>query len=73
MQKFLDPNLGKPIDKEFHTYDDNCTISFENVWNEMDHYYQVHWVNYFLAALVLRDALFLHFWSVYDEFIELST
>ena len=33
----------------------------------------MHLINWFLAALVARDALFLHLWSVYDEVIELST
>ena len=39
MQKWLDSSLGHDIGKEYHTYDDDCTISWANIWNEMDHYY----------------------------------
>ena len=38
----------------------------------MDHYYLVHWCDWFLASLVLRDFYILHFWSIFDEFLELS-
>ena len=73
MQKWLDPTLGREISREFHTYDDDCTISLSNIWNELDHYYQVHWANWFLASMVARDSVFLHMWSVFDEIIELSS
>ena len=73
MQKWLDPDLGVSIGKEFHTYDDDCTISLANIWNELDHYYQVHLANWFLVTFCVRDLWYLHFWSVLDEFIELST
>jgi phosphatidylserine synthase 2 len=55
-----------------HTYDDHCEFTLENMWNDMDHYFIVHWVNWFLAAIVLRDAYICHMWSVLDEFLELS-
>lgn len=29
-------------------------------------------VNWFFAALILRDSYLLHFWSILDEIIELS-
>jgi len=38
----------------------------------MDHYFLVHWCNWFLASLVLRDAFVCHMWSILDEFLELS-
>lgn len=38
----------------------------------MDHYYVVHWADWFLASFVLRDAWICHLWSVLDEFLELS-
>lgn len=55
-----------------HTYDDNCELTIEGIWDNMDHYFLVHWCNWFLAAFVLRDAYILHFWSIFDEFLELS-
>jgi phosphatidylserine synthase 2 len=69
---FLDPSLNKKITKGMHTYDDNCELSLEAIWNDMDHYFVVHWCNWFLASLVIRDAYILHFWSVFDEILELS-
>lgn len=55
-----------------HTYDDHCELTLEAIWNDMDHYFLVHWCNWFLASLVIRDAYILHLWSVFDEFLELS-
>lgn len=55
-----------------HTYDDECDFNVTNLWNNIDHYFLVHVVNWFLASLVIRDAYILHFWSIFDEFVELS-
>ena len=55
-----------------HTYDDHCDFHISNLWSNVDHYFVVHLCNWFLAALVIRDAYILHFWSVMDEFVELS-
>jgi len=55
-----------------HTYDDHCDFTLQHLWDDMDHYFVVHWCNWFLASLVIRDAYILHFWSVFDEFLELS-
>mmetsp|Transcript_18900 Transcript_18900/g.13713 ORF Transcript_18900/g.13713 Transcript_18900/m.13713 type:complete len:146 (+) Transcript_18900:350-787(+) len=55
-----------------HTYDTDCEFYLINLWDNMDHYYLVHVINWFLAALVIRDSYILHMWSVVDEFIELS-
>lgn len=38
----------------------------------MDHYFLVHFINWFMAAIILRDAPLLHMWSVIDEILELS-
>jgi phosphatidylserine synthase 2 len=69
---FLDPNLNKPVTKDMHTYDDHCELTLEHVWDQMDHYFLVHWVDWFLASFVLRDAIVCHLWSILDEFLELS-
>ena len=55
-----------------HTYEENCDLTLWRLWEDMDHYYVVHWCDWFLASLVLRDAYILHFWSIFDEFLELS-
>lgn len=55
-----------------HTYDKNCDIVWENIWDNVDHYFLVHLCNWFLASMVIRDAYILHIWSILDEFVELS-
>lgn len=72
MWKFVDEDLGQKITKEYHTYDDDCTITWFNILDNMDHYFLVHFINWFVAAIILRDAYLLHFWSVLDEILELS-
>jgi phosphatidylserine synthase 2 len=52
-----------------HTYDDNCEFEWINLYENIDHYFLVHVVNWFLATLVLRNRPLLHFWSILDEFI----
>ena len=69
---FLDSNLNKSVTKEMHTYDDNCELELKNIWDNFDHYYLVHLVNWFLASLVIRDSYVLHFWQLLDEVVELS-
>lgn len=59
-----------------HTYDDNCDLSWATlipqIWEQMDHYYIVHWVDFFLAAFVLRDVPILWLWSLLTEVMELT-
>ena len=69
---FLDDNLNKPVTKEMHTYDDNCELEWANIWDNFDHYYLIHWVDWICATLVIRDPYILHFWQIFDEVIELS-
>jgi len=69
---YLYPDLGKPVPKDMHTYDDNCQFEWHNIYDNLDHYYAIHCINWFLAALVVRDAYILHFWSILDELLELS-
>ncbi|CAI2371124.1 unnamed protein product [Moneuplotes crassus] len=72
MWGFVESRLGKPVTKEYHTYDDDCTISWYNIIDNMDHYFLAHFTNWFLAAVILRDSYLLHFWSLLDEILELS-
>ena len=69
---FLDSRLGKLVTRGMHTYDDDCEFTLTNLWNDMDHYYLVHWCDWILATFVIRDPYILHFWHVFDEVIELS-
>ena len=70
--KLGDSKLGVPVVKEMHTYDDNCEFEWINIYDNLDHYFLVHCVNWFLVAFLLRDAWLLNFWSFFDEIIELS-
>lgn len=70
--KLGDEKLGKPVVKEMHTYDDNCEFEWINIWENLDHYFLVHCVNWFLVSFIIRDAYILHMWSLWDEIIELS-
>lgn len=69
MMKFLHPSLGKKITRDFHTYEENCEITLENILDNFDHYYAIHVINWFAAALIVRDYYILHFWSILDELI----
>jgi phosphatidylserine synthase 2 len=69
---FLDATLNKQIGKGMHTYDDDCAFDISLIWSEMDHYYLVHWCDWILASIVIRDPYILHFWHLFNEVIELS-
>jgi phosphatidylserine synthase 2 len=69
---YLDPRLNQEITKGHHTYDDDCSLTYENIASNFDHYYAVHLGNWFLSSFVIRDFYLLHFWQILDEFIELS-
>lgn len=68
----LDPSLNQPVTEEMHTYDDHCEFHLSNIWDNLDHYFAVHWCNWYLASFVIRDAYILHLWSFLDEIVELS-
>lgn len=70
--KLGDERLGIPVPKDMHTYDDNCEINWENIIDNLDHYYLSHVINWLLASFLVRDAWILNFWSILDEIIELS-
>jgi phosphatidylserine synthase 2 len=72
MWGFVEERLGKPVTKDYHTYDDDCELTWFNIIDNMDHYFLAHFTNWFLAAIILRDSPILHFWSILDEVLELS-
>lgn len=55
-----------------HTYDDDCEITFENVWSNFDHYYLCHLLGWFVLGFMIRDRFLLHSWGLMDEIVELS-
>lgn len=69
---FMDPTLNKKIERGMHTYDDNCALTFARFWEDIDHYYICHWLDWFVATLLFRDAYIVHFWSLFYEVIEMS-
>jgi phosphatidylserine synthase 2 len=64
--------MGAEVDKSKHTYDDNCELTWANFWDNLDHYYLVHWVDWFCCTFMMRDSYLLHFNHVTDEILELS-
>ena len=70
--QFLDPSLRVEITEGFHTYDDNCDLTLANLWDNIDHYFFIHWFDWFLASFVIRDVWVIHMWHILDEFVELS-
>jgi phosphatidylserine synthase 2 len=55
-----------------HTYDDDCTLTYKNVTDNIDHYFLMHWVGWFIASLTVRNIWILNIWSILDELLELS-
>lgn len=69
---FLDHTLIKEENEGLHSYVDDCTLTWDIFWYKIDHYYLVHWLDWFVASFLFRDALIMHFWQVFYEIIELS-
>ena len=69
LMKHLYPELGKPVPGSMHTYDDNCEFQFKNIYENLDHYFAIHVINWFVASLIVRDHYVLMTWSIADEII----
>ena len=69
---YLEPSYGKELPLRSENYDRNCDFTFENVYKIIDFYVVVHFINWLLAAFIIRDYYILHIWSVLDELIELT-
>ncbi len=65
--KYLYPDLGVPVQVGMHTYDDNCDFEWKNIYDNLDHYYLMHLIGWFVVTLMIRDPIILHFWSLLDE------
>jgi len=69
---FLDPKMGVPVTKGMHTYDDDCELTWANFTDNLDHYYLIHWVDWFMVSFMIRNFYILHFQHIFDEVLELS-
>jgi hypothetical protein len=69
---FIDPKLNKELAPRTENYDRSCEFNFDNVMKLSDFYVLAHFVNWFAAALIVRDYYVLHAWSILDEILELS-
>ena len=52
-----------------HTWDDDCEITVENILGNFDHYYLIHWIDYFVLTIILRDPYLAHLNSIMVELI----
>ena len=69
---YWDAKLNVQLEEGFENYDVDCDFSIDRLFANMDHYFLVHIINWYLAALVLRDSILLHIWSILDEILEVS-
>ena len=69
---YIDPKLNHELPTRTEIYDRSCEFTYENVSKIADFYFIAHLLNWFFAALIVRDYYMLHIWSVLDEIIELS-
>mmetsp|Transcript_32639 Transcript_32639/g.56731 ORF Transcript_32639/g.56731 Transcript_32639/m.56731 type:complete len:376 (+) Transcript_32639:3042-4169(+) len=72
MFAFIDPSLNKELPTHYEYYDRDCEFTASNMYKLSDHYVLAHFVNWMLAAFIIRDYALLHIWQVLDEVIELS-
>jgi hypothetical protein len=72
MFAFIDPNLNKELPTHYEYYDRDCSFTLSNMHALTDHYVLAHFINWILAAFIIRNYALLHIWQVLDEIIELS-
>ncbi|KAJ3045499.1 hypothetical protein HDV00_009153 [Rhizophlyctis rosea] len=70
LMTYIDPTLGKPLPER--SYAENCEITPENLWNQMDIFVVAHSLGWFAKALVLRDYWFCWILSIMFEIMEYS-
>mmetsp|Transcript_37517 Transcript_37517/g.6745 ORF Transcript_37517/g.6745 Transcript_37517/m.6745 type:complete len:84 (+) Transcript_37517:285-536(+) len=69
---YIDSRLNTELPTHHEYYDRNCELNYENISQITDFYFIAHLLNWFFAALIIRDYYILHFWSLLDEVIELT-
>ncbi|PAA93971.1 hypothetical protein BOX15_Mlig025942g2, partial [Macrostomum lignano] len=78
MLSYLDPELGKPLPEKDYggsclIYDPaNTTDPFHNVWDKMDGFVTMHFIGWWLKALILRNYWMCNAISLLFEVLEYS-
>ncbi|KAJ3052825.1 hypothetical protein HK097_005587 [Rhizophlyctis rosea] len=70
LMTYIDPSLGVPLPER--NYADNCEITSENLWNQMDIFVIAHSLGWFAKAIILRDYWFCWILSIMFEIMEYS-
>nr|KAJ3420307.1 hypothetical protein HK105_005836 [Polyrhizophydium stewartii] len=68
--KFFDPSLGVPLPEK--NYAEDCSLTWQTLYDQMDVFVIAHSVGWFCKALVLRDYWFCWIISILFEFMEYS-
>ncbi|KAI8610751.1 phosphatidyl serine synthase-domain-containing protein [Chytriomyces sp. MP71] len=67
---YLDPSLGVPLPEK--NYANDCTITWQTVYDQMDVFVVAHTVGWFAKSMVLRDEWICWILSILFEFLEYS-
>jgi phosphatidylserine synthase 2 len=67
-KNLFDSSLGIPLPEK--NYCENCSLTWDNIWDKMDMFVLAHAFGWYLKALVLRDYWILWIISVFFEFME---
>ena len=65
-------DFGDPVPKSMHTYEENCDLNWENLYDNLDHYFVVHTLGWFLIMLSVKDFKLLALLGLVDELIEVT-
>eukprot|EP00842_Homolaphlyctis_polyrhiza_P006232 jgi/Hompol1/660/HPOL_004255-RA len=68
--KYFDSSLGQPLPEK--SYAENCELTQEVIWEQMDVFVLAHSLGWFCKALILRDYWFCWILSIMFEFMEYS-
>lgn len=70
MLTYIDSNLGNPLPEK--SYAEDCSLTFQNVWNALDIFCVAHALGWFGKAMILRDYWFCWILSIAFELAEYS-
>lgn len=68
--RYLDPNLGVSLPEK--NYGTNCSLTLNNLYNQMDLFVPAHIIGWYFKALILRDYYLCWVLSIMFEVIEYS-
>ena len=68
----VEPGVSEDKAKAFfQTWQTNCELSWKNLSNKLDRYSAAHLIGWIMHALLIRDYVTMHFWSILTELVEL--